>query len=112
MKTKLTNKLVKQLYPNIKCAGYCELQTLLRGIEPIAYTCGTYGWNYDIYNIYGVTIATGYRGMPGKHVEKGGEYEQKAQAIVYNYDNGMTHEQKTEKVTELLKEFCKINGGY
>lgn len=110
MKTKLTNKLVKQLYPNIKSAGYCEIQTLLRGIEPTAYTCGTYGWNYDVYNINGVTIATGYRGMPGKRITGGTEYEQKAQAIWSNYD--IPYSTREEQAAELLKEFCKINEGY
>ena len=110
MKTKLTNKEVKALYPNIKSAGYCEIQTLLRGIEPVAYTCGIYGWNYDVYNIYGVTIATGYRNMPGKRIEHGSEYEKKAQEISYNYE--LPYDERQEEITKLLKEFCVLNGGY
>lgn len=110
MKTKLTNKLVKQLYPNIKRAGYCELSNLLRGIDPIAYTCGQYGWNYDVYNIYGVTIVTGYRNMPGERITAGKEYEEKAQLIWSNYD--LPYNTRQEQAAELLKEFCKINGGY
>lgn len=68
MKFKTTTKHIKAVYNNIKCAGYCELSNLLRGCEPIAYTCG-------------VTICTGYRGMPGARVQGATEYEQKARAI-------------------------------
>ena len=110
MKIKLTNKEVKALYPNIKSAGYCEIQTLLRGIEPVAYTCGVYGWNYDVYNINGLTICTGYRGMPGERLEKCSEYEEKAAAIWGNYS--ITYDDRAEQVKQLLKEFCSINGGF
>lgn len=109
MKTKLTNKMVKELYPNIKSASYCQIQTLLRGVEPIAYTSGKYGWNYDVYNIYGVTIATGYRNIPGERITAGTEYEEKAQKIWANYD--ISWDERQRQTTELLKEFCKINGG-
>lgn len=110
MKTKLTNKLVKELYPGIKSAGYCEIQTLLRGHEPIAYTCGIYGWNYDVYSVYGVTIATGYRNMPGERIKQSREYEEKAEKIWSNYN--IPYDERQRQTTELLKEFCKINGGY
>ena len=28
--------------------GYCGLATLLKNHSPIAYTCGVYGWNFDV----------------------------------------------------------------
>ena len=111
MKAKLTNKQVKEMFPGIKCAGYCDLQHLLNGIEPVAYTCGVYGWNYDVYNIYGVAIATGYRNMPGERLEKISEYNEKARYIT-SWENKQSYDEKRAALNELLKDFCKLNGGY
>ena len=110
MKFKTTTKAIKNGYSNVKRAGYCEIQTLLRGVTPIAYTAGVYGWNYDVYRINGVTICTGYRGMPGERIKGATEYEQKAQEIWSNYN--IPYDERQAKTTELLQEFCKINGGY
>ena len=110
MKIKLSNKEVKTCFENIKMAGYCELQHLLRGQEPFAYTCGTYGWNYDVYKVNGVTICTGYRNMPGTRVQGATEFETRARAIWENYT--IPYEQKQEQAAQLLKEFCVLNGGY
>lgn len=109
MKFKTTTKAVKSYSTNVKWAGYCDLQSLLRNHAPIAYTCGVYGWNYDVYDIYGVTICTGYRGMPGARLERIAEYEKMARYIWENYDRPYDDRQKD--VETLLKEFCKINGG-
>lgn len=110
MKFKTTTKAIKNGYFNVKCAGYCDVYYLLRNHSPIAYTCGVYGWNYDVYDVHGVTICTGYRGMPGTRLEQISEYEQKARAIWNDY-NKPYDEQKAE-TEKLLIEFCKINGGY
>lgn len=101
MKYKTTAKAVKNGCPNVKCAGYCELQNLLKNHEPNAYTCGIYGWNFDVYEVYSVTICTGVRGMPGARLQCVKEYEQKARAA-----------ETPEQVERLLQEFCKLNGGY
>ena len=61
MKLKTTKKDVMDSYNDIISIGYCDAQFLLRGVDPIAYTVGTYGWNADIYNVNGVAIVTGYR---------------------------------------------------
>lgn len=100
MKYKTTTKAVKNGCTNVRSAGYCELQSLLKNHEPTAYTCGIYGWNFDVYEVYGVTICTGYRGMPGEHLQGVKEYEQKARVA-----------ETPERVEQLLKEFCKLNGG-
>lgn len=65
MKYKTTTKALRAGSCNLRCAGYCDLSYLLREHKPIAYTCGVYGWNFDVYEVYGLTICTGYRGMPG-----------------------------------------------
>lgn len=70
MKVKTTRKAIVNGSYNVKCAGYCELSYLLNNHSPIAYTCGVYGWNFDVYEVYGVTICTGYRNMPGARLEK------------------------------------------
>ena len=61
MKYKTTKKAIKENYRKIINVGYAELQSLLKHVEPIAYTAGVYGWNADIYTIDGVAIVTGYR---------------------------------------------------
>ena len=85
--------------------GYCGLVTLLKNHSPIAYTCGTYGWNFDVYNVYGKTICTGYRGMPGRKANNEAVYEEKARAISDNYDLGW--EERRDRIESLLKEFCE-----
>ena len=110
MKYKTTRKALVNSANNLRYAGYCDLAYLLRGVEPIAYTCGVYGWNYDVYTVHGLTICTGYRNMPGERLQKVSEYEQKARKIMSNYD--IPYDERCNKVNELLKEFCILNGGY
>ena len=56
MKFKTTQKEIKASYKNIIKVGYCELQTLLRYEEPIAYTTRREGWGADIYRIDNNTV--------------------------------------------------------
>lgn len=115
MKIKTTRKAIVNSATNIRCAGYCDLQYLLRNHEPIAYTTGIYGWNFDVYNVYGVTICTGYRNLPGNRLEGIAEYEKKAAAVWSDFENykGIDgYEKQKREVETLLKEFCKLNGGY
>lgn len=109
MKFRTTTKAIKDGSINIRYASYCEMYYLLKNHEPIAYTCGIYGWNYDVYNVYGLTICTGYRGMPGKRLDNISEYEKKARKIYDNYNVDYTKRQKAAE--KLLKEFCLKNGG-
>lgn len=68
MKFKTTAKALRNNYSNIISCGYGEAQRLLSHRSPIAYTCGVYGWNFDVYDvsdiILGTIICRGYRGMP------------------------------------------------
>lgn len=105
MKFKTTRKAIVNSSTNLVCAGYCDLQSLLYNHSPIAYTCGIYGWNFDVYEVYGLTICTGYRGMPGRRANNIGEYERKANAIRENYD--IPYEKKKEAIEALLMEFCR-----
>jgi hypothetical protein len=67
MKYKTTAKALKEGYYYIVSAGYCELQGLLKYKNPVAYSAGVYGWNFDVYDINGIAIVTGYRSMPSKN---------------------------------------------
>lgn len=106
MKIKTTRKAIVNSFGNVKCAGYCDLSFLLRNHQPVAYTCGVYGWNFDVYDVYGVTICTGYRNMPGKRAKNMAEYEAKATAVLDNYK--APYEERCTAIEELLEEFCTI----
>lgn len=109
MKYKTTRKAVVNGSVNVRCCGYCDLSYLLRNHEPIAYTAGVYGWNFDVFEVYGVTICTGYRGMPGARLEGVKEFEEKARKIWADYFT--PYETQIAETEKLLKEFCKLNGG-
>lgn len=113
MKYKTTAKAIREGACNPRSAGYCELQNLLYNHTPTAYTCGAYGWNFDVYEVYGLTICIGYRGMIGKRLEGIAEAESKAESILCGEaGDNMTADERREAVEELFREFCKANGGY
>lgn len=113
MKYKTTRKAIKDgtAPRNLLAVGYCDLVTLLRNHSPIAYTCGVYGWNFDIYEVYGKTICTGYRNMPGRTPANYAEYEAKARKIL-DEDIGPKFStdairKRDAEIEALLKEFCE-----
>lgn len=105
MKFKTTTKAIRNgtTRNDLLSLGYCELSTLLRGHDPIAYTCGTYGWNYDVYVIDGKTICTGYRGMPGRRPNNAEQYEKQARQIMDEY--ARNYEERSADVEKLLHDF-------
>lgn len=112
MKYKTTAKALREGARNLRSAGYCDLQYLLTNHNPVAYTSGVYGWNFDVYEVYGLTICTGYRGMPGERLEGIAEAEEKANKILAWENKDMAYDEKHEAVENLLHEFCKANGGH
>lgn len=113
MKFKTTAKEIRENGYNVVRAGYCDLQYLLRGVEPRAYTCGVYGWNFDVYEIddaheIPLTICTGYRGMVGRRAEGIEEYEEKARKI-WDYNDKRPYEEKLAAVSALRAEFIRLN---
>lgn len=104
MKFKTTRKAIVNGASRLVSAGYCDLQTLLRNHSPIAYTCGVYGWNFDVYEVYGLTICTGYRNMPGRTAKNIGEYENRAREIMR--DDSITWQQCGAEIEKLLEAFC------
>lgn len=102
MKIKTTRKAIISTSPRLVSAGYDELQTLLRYHSPIAYNSGVYGWNFDVYQVNGLTICTGYRGMPGRQANNAGEYERKAREAVKR----LSFREEKAEIERLLLEFC------
>lgn len=105
MKLKTTRKQVVNSSARLVCAGYCDLQNLLRPVDPVAYTCGVYGWNFDVYDVDGLTICTGYRNMPGRRANNIREYEERARAIWS--DRTRSYDEQRAAVLDLLHEFAE-----
>ncbi len=105
MKYKTTAKELKAGYYKIISVGYCELQTLLQYKSPVAYSAGTYGWNFDVYDINGIAIVTGYRPMPSQHSKVSydlvREYEQKAQGKTSNQLDVLINEFVSKCIAEV-----------
>ena len=110
MKYKTTQRELRERACNLRTAGYCDLQYLLYYKNANAYTSGTYGWNFDVYEVYNLTICTGYRGMLGERLQGIREYNQKAEDIILS--SSIPYDERQEQVELLLKEFCKLNGGF
>lgn len=102
MKTRWTCKQVRKC--NAISIGYCDAWHLLKGLEPIAYTAGIYGWNEDVYYIGNNTyITTGYRphGARKVHYET---YEEQAKDI---YDGNEDYNIKIAKIAKIREKFLK-----
>lgn len=105
MKFRTTGKAIKANYDAV-ALGYCEAQSLLRTVEPIAYTCGVYGWNADIYTNGHKAIVTGYRPVgrePKLTFEEVRIYEAAARVIASDYNK--PYEQRQKELADLLKDF-------
>ena len=117
-KIKMTRTDVAAL-GTVVSVGYCGAQTLLRGVSPVGYGSGVYGWNYGVYSIRlpwdvrggdPVTVCTGYRAMPGQRARNAAGYERKAQAVAR--DTSLTWDQQREKLAALREEFAAWQLGY
>lgn len=99
-KIKTTNKYIKLVWRNVYRCGYCDLQYIMRGEDPVYYNCGVYGWNYDVYCDYkrDIAITTGYRNMTGARISDGliEKYTETAKKILENYWNKPYEEIKNE----------------
>ena len=110
MKFKTTSKYIKENSYKLLSVGYCDMQSLLNYKEPIAYTAGVYGWNYDAYKIGDYTICTGYRCMPSNirmadNWQLIDAYEQNAKKIIYS---AIPYEAKIKTVKKYLLELLEI----
>ena len=113
MKFKTTKSAINNGYYYKICVGYCDLQYLLNMENPIAYTCGTYGWNSDIYSLeditgYNACIVTGYRpfGNITSNYNRNREFEGKAEKIVHDYKRDW--EERKQELKQLVKEWATL----
>jgi hypothetical protein len=99
MKFKVTKKEMKASFNYILGIGYCDLQTLLRDTDPIAYSVRTEGWACDYYVVDGILISTGYSPLKSKNVKV--KY-----ADISEY-NEIARKCNEEELKILLKEFIQ-----
>lgn len=99
MKFHITRKQVKENYYRVLQAGYCSMQYLLVGKQAIGYNAGLHGWNFDLYNIDGIAITTGYRNMVGTFINP---MEEEKQAHTIWEDKTLSYEKKLELIDSLL----------
>jgi hypothetical protein len=105
MKFKTTAKELKEGYNYIISTGYCDIQSLFSYKNPIAYSSGIYGWNFDVYDIDGIAITTGYRGMPSKRSKS--DYK-----LIHEYEKqaeGKTKEEKDLLIRKFINDMVIIN---
>lgn len=110
MKYKTTMKAVKAGYANIISIGYCDMQELLRPLDPTAYTTGIYGWNADIYSFGPNAIVTGYR--PFGNVHPSATLQNKYKRLSKDLDeelktSDLDYYDKEEKRYTLAKKFIR-----
>lgn len=104
MKFKTTKKAVKDGYWKCISVGYCDLQYLLQFKSPVAYTCGVYGWNADIYDFGNIAIVTGYRPF-GIHIDYDivRKYNDLAKDFISDYN--IDYEERKRRADALLEDF-------
>lgn len=106
MKFKITRKEMLQRFKKVIKVPYCKAQNLTRFLDPIAYTCGVYGWSADIYDLgYGVALCTGYKPF-GESIDSEflAELDEKARVISYS---SLPYEDRRAQVTKLLEEVTR-----
>jgi hypothetical protein len=105
MKFKTTRKAIVAGSNPLKllAIGYCGAQYILTGLAPVAYTAGVYGWNYDVYEVGGFTICTGYRNMPGRAPRNLATYEYIARQVWE--DREASYEEKLARISEIRRDF-------
>lgn len=88
--------------------GYCDAYHLLRLVEPVAYTKGTYGWNADVYYLthdgFTFALVTGYRPF-------GNVYSARVKALVHKYEEeakklDVWADDYRNRAYSLLEDFC------
>lgn len=103
-KIKTSMNYITNVYHKVWRAGYCDLQYIMRGVEPRFYNSGVYGWNCDIYDTDAGAITTGYRNMRGERIPDKliTLYEEKARGII---DNERDYNEMQKKLDALRADF-------
>ena len=105
MKIKVSKKQMKQESNKILKVGYCDLQHLLQGKNPFAYSTRAAGWACDYYDMGNVIISTGYAPI-GDSIDYSiiQKYDKKAQELAQN-TNGWDN--LKIQLDLLIKEFLQ-----
>lgn len=104
MKIKTTRKELRDRFARAYTVDLTHLFALA-DVSPFAYTCGVYGWNFDAYEVGGVLLCSGYRGMIGPRLEFARKYEERARKI---YDDSALHwAEKQKKARRVWREFVR-----
>ena len=103
MKTRTTRKAVINSNNNVIHAGAATLSNLLINHDATEYSAGTYGWNFDVYHVFGAAICIGYRNMPGRPAKNDIIFDQRARRILESYH--FNYDLAYESIENLLKEF-------
>lgn len=103
MKFKTTIKALKEHAKKYKfySVPYCGLQHALYFFEPIAYNVGKHGWNFDVYNVGGLYIATGYSYMPGERMQDYKILDGIAKNVVDLYRKGLITFEEGQKLVKI-----------
>lgn len=107
MKFKTTKKEINSNFKNVICVGYCKMNYLLSGKNPVAYNAGVDGWHCDIYDVNGVAIVTGYQpfGNIRPDYETIKKYEDEAREIACN--SWGSYQNMIDKIDQLLNQFIE-----
>ena len=102
----MTNKMTRKdllRYDYIITTGYCGLQNLTRAMNEDGYNYGVYGWNWTVYNRYGIGIIDSYRNVPAYAIVPDYELMKKYNDMGY----GKTLEERLIILDEFIKEVLK-----
>lgn len=109
MKKKISKSQMGKLYKGkIISTGYCNLQFLLNGIDPLYYSTRREGWACDYYKIpRGIIVCTGYdpieKGASHISYDFARKYDEAAQKICYEtYD----WQERKRRLDALLEDFA------
>ncbi len=107
MKFKTTEKAMKE---GCFCQSvpYCCLQDLLSVTDPIAYTCGVYGWNANIYTNGNLAIVTGYRSFGKNYIAKNELVQFNSKARKIDSNEKLSYYEKKRKKEVLLNKFWQL----
>lgn len=107
MKFRTTEKAMKE---GCYCQSvpYCDLQNLLSVTDPIAYTCGVYGWYADIYTNGNLAIVTGYKPFGKKYIsdEEIRYFEKESNDI--DLHTNLNWKQRRKRKEALLNKFWQL----
>ena len=105
-KFKIKLKDAKKLDP--VRVGYCQMYNLLKNCEPFAYYSNAYGWRFDLYEVNGVYISTGYGAIGHELTRETNEKIKVLNCKAWELGSCYSYEKREEKRSELLEKACAL----